>query len=245
MKFTTGMAGALGRLLVAAALAIAPFVAQAQDQNTGYIHVVFADVKPSAQAEFEAVIKEIGAAQQAAGHPFMHVYQRIRGDNGYSIFALDADMNGLPQLDLDQGLVARVTSALNGIRRVTLEMSGDISIGEGLTDPSGPYMRVMVRTVAPGNGQAFFELQRDELVPALREGGMTDRRAGRVFAGGNPNTFVAFTYSDEFNGGGVNLAEVMGQRRFDSFVQRASALQVNVEDYRYMFRPDLSFNASQ
>ena len=236
---------ALTRLLAIGALTFSPFSVWAQENGPGYIHVVFADVRPAAQAEFEAVIKEIGSVQQEAGHPFMHVYQRIRGDSGYTIFGMDPDMNGLPQLDLTTQLTARVTGALNGIRRVTLAMSPEISIASDAMDPSGQHMRVVARTVAPGNAQDFFELQRDELVPALREAGMTDRRAGRVMTGGNPNTFVAFAYADEFNGGAVDLAEVMGQRQFDSFVDRASAMQVNVEDYRYIFRPDLSFTAAQ
>jgi len=245
MKTVRRLSKTLAGLLAAGALALVPFSLRAQDDGPGYIHVVFADVKPSANAEFEAVIKEIVAAQQAAGHPFMHVYQRIRGDSGYTIFGLDSDMNDLPQLDLNPQLGSRVTGALNGIRRVTLAMSPEISIASDSMEPSGQHMRVVTRTVSPGSAQDFFELQRDEFVPALREGGMTDRRGGRVMAGGNPNTFVAFTYADEFNGGGVNLPEVMGQRQFDSAVDRANSMVVNVEDYRYLFRPDLSFTAAQ
>ena len=85
----------------------------------------------------------------------------------------------------------------------------------------------------------------DEVIPALREGGVTDRRGGRVYAGGNRNTFVTFSYTEEFDGAGVDLAEVMGQRQFDSLVERASAMQVSVEDFRYMYRPDLGYTAAE
>ena len=111
-------------------------------------------------------------------------------------------------------------------------------------EPSGNHMRVVVRTVSPGKAADFIELLSDEIMPAQREGGMTDLRGGHVYAGGNPNSFVFFTFADEFDGGGVDLAAVMGQRQWDAVVERASAMQVNVEDYRYMYRPDLSFTAA-
>jgi len=233
------------RLAIGALLAVLPLSLWAQEGGPNYIHVVFADVKPSSQASFEAAIKEIGEAQRAAGHPFMHVYQRIRGDNGYTIFGMDPDMNDLAQPNLENPLIMRITGAVDGIRRVTLAMMPEMTIAPPSVEPSGRYMRVVARTVSPGNANAYQALVRDEVIPALRKAGVTDQRGGRVYAGGNRNTFVAFSYSDEFDGGNVDLAQAMGQRQFDSLVERASAMQVSVEDYRYMFRPDLSFTVTQ
>ena len=123
-------------LALSAVLACLPLVSSAQEGEPGYIHVVFADVKPSAGADFEAAIREIGALQQEMGYPFMHVYQRVRGDNGFTIFGMDADLNDMPAMQLETPLAMRITGALDGIRRVTLEMMPELSIGSASVEPS-------------------------------------------------------------------------------------------------------------
>jgi hypothetical protein len=49
----------------------------------------------------------------------MHVYQRVLGDNGFTIFGMDPDLNDLPAMELETPLAMRITGALDGIRRVT------------------------------------------------------------------------------------------------------------------------------
>jgi hypothetical protein len=236
----------ISRLLCAAvvtATVAAAIPSYAQEGGPGYISLRFVDVKPDAVSEFEAAIKDIGAALREAGVPFFHVYQRIRGGQGYTIVSVDGAYNGMPPVDLDSSLISRVTAASTGNTLVTAEIDPAIGIQGGSFEPEGDYMYVRVRTTSPANRQDYFEWQRDELVPALREAGLTDRRAGRIVAGGNINTFVEFTYSDEFRGGGVNLGESMGQRQAQQMLARGNALTASAEDYRYRFRRDLGYTA--
>lgn len=228
--------------LVSIVLAM-PFSAHGQDDGTGYISVRFADVKPGETAQFEAAIKDIGSALREGGAPFFHVYQRIRGEAGYTIVSLDGAYNDLPPVELDPALIQRVTATLNGTTLLTLAIDPTIGI-QGSFEPEGNFMYVRVRTTSPANRDAYYEWQRDDLVPALRQAGLSDRRAGRVVAGGNVNTFVEFTYSDEFFGD-LNIADTVGERRFEQIIAEGNALTVGAEDYRYRFRRDLSFTAPQ
>ena len=220
-----------------------PFLAHGQEQGPGYISVRFAAVKPGEVAQFEAAIKDIGEALRAGGSPFFHVYQRIRGEQGYTIISLDgAYNNNLPQIELAPALIQRVTATLNSTSLLTLAIYPEIGIASGSLEPAGNFMYVRVRTTSPANREAYFEWQRDELVPALQQAGLNDRRAGRLVAGGNVNTFVEFTYSNEFQGN-LDIAGTVGQRRFEQIIARGDALTASAEDFRYRFRRDLSFTA--
>jgi hypothetical protein len=231
-----------GHSLIAVLLLAAPFSIWAQNDGPGLINVRFADVKPDQVAQFEAAAADVGAAMRAGGAPFFHVYQRVRGDMGYAIFTLDSELNDLPAIQLSPGLIDRATSAVNNFTVLSLAVDPALGIDSGTLEPAGRYMHVRVRTTSPGNAQAFLQAQADEVVPALRAGGVKDRRFGRVLFGGNVNTFVNFMYSDSFPGTGTNMvAQTMGQRNFDRMVSRLNALVSNAEDYVFVFRPDLSF----
>ena len=107
------------------------------------------------------------------------------------------------------------------------------------------FMRVRVRTTSPSNRQAYFEWHRDELTPALREGGITDLRSGRIIMGGNSNTFVRYTFANEFPAQGPDVAAAVGEREFERIISREPDLLVSSEDYVYRYRPELSFTAEE
>lgn len=232
------------RLLLLAVLLVAPAMLSAQDDDgPAFISVRFVDVKPDAGAQFEAAIKDIGQSLRSGGAPFFHVYQRMRGDMGYTIITQDRAYANQPAIEISPTLITRVTSTLNSTRLVTLAIYPELSITGDSVEPEGEFMHVRVRTTSPANRQGFFDWQKNELVPALRKAGATNRRAGRVVAGGNVNTFVDFSYSKRFPQGEVNLPQAMGQRNFDQMISRANNLTAAAEDYRYRFRSDLSFTA--
>jgi hypothetical protein len=218
-----------------------------QNEGPGYINVRFADVRPDQAAQFEAAAADISAALRAGGSPFFHVYQRLRGDVGYTIITLDGNLNDLPPIELDPRLIDRATSTMHSMSLITLAMDPALSIDSGTLDPGGQYMWVRVRTTSPANASAFLQAQAQDLMPALKAGGVTDRRFGRVMFGGNVNTFVNFMYSDEFPGTATSnpVAAAMGQRQFNQMISRLNGLVSNAEDYVYMYRPDLSFTAAQ
>jgi hypothetical protein len=229
---------------LALAILALPLAAYAQQEGVGYINVRFADVKPDSVPAFEAALKDIGASLRDGGVPFFHVYQRIRGDMGYTIVTLDPAYNEMPPAEIPPELIARITSTLVATSVVTLEIDPAIGIASDSFEPVGNFMHVRVRTTSPANRQGYFEWQRDDLLPVLREAGVTDRRAGRIVVGGNLNTFVEFTYSDKFPSD-LNVGEKIGERRFGPIIERGNALTTNAEDYEYVFRRDLGFTAEQ
>jgi hypothetical protein len=234
------------QLLILGAVLLAPGLLWAQQDGPGFISVRFVEVNSGANADFVAAMRDLAEEQEASGQPALHVYQRIRGDNGFTIITVDDAFNDLPQGNLSPGLFGRVTRTIASTSVLTMAIYPELSIssGGGLA-PGGEFMRARVRTVSPGNGQAYFDWHADEFTPALREAGVTDLRAGRVILGGNNNTFVRFGYSDEFPGGGANVAETIGEREFQRLIARENALIVNSEDFMYRFRADMSFTAGQ
>jgi hypothetical protein len=222
-----------------------------QLENPGLISVRLVDVRSGAEAEFEAAIAEVAAASQAAGRPYFHVFQTIRGSNlpSYSIITADGAFNDLPPLDIDASVFDRIGHSLNGNQLMTVNIAQALSIipPSGVA-PSGDFMYVRVRRTTPSNQQAYFDWHENQLTAALRDAGAADVRAGRVIMGGNTNTFVRFYYGDTFRSaptGGVNLAESMGERDFGRMLDAEADLTVASEDYVYRFRADLSFTAGQ
>jgi hypothetical protein len=233
--------------LLAGALLLAPLALLAQDEGPGRISVRIVDVKPDSVAAFEAAIADVAEAQRAAGRPFFHVFQRVRGDQpGFSIIGPDGAYTELPPLELEDGLVDRLQHATNGSTLLSVAIFPELGIDAGSLAPTGEYLQVRLRTVAPSNRQAYFAWHRDELTPALRDAGIKDLRVGRITLGGNTNTFVRYAFADAIvGGGGPNSPEVIGQQRWDRVLTREAALLVASEDLVYRFREDLSFTTEQ
>ncbi len=253
MKFIQCSFAQLARvLLVAVSLLAAPVMLSAQQlENPGLISVRLVDVRPGAAAEFEAAIAEVSAASQAAGRPYYHVFQTLRGSSlpSFSIITPEGAFNDLPPLDVDGSVFDRIGHSLNGSTLLTINIAEELSvIPESGVAPSGDFMYVRVRRTSPSDQQAYFDWHENQLTAALREAGVADIRAGRVIMGGDTNTFVRFYYGDSIQsapGGGVNLFESMGQRDFERMIEAEADLLVGSEDYVYRFREDLSFTAGQ
>jgi hypothetical protein len=213
----------------------------AQEDGPGYIQLRFVEVKADSVAEFEAAVSDIKDVYQAAGHPYYHIYQSVRGEIGFVEITMDPYLNEVPQIQLPPSLLNRVTQTLSSMRLVTLAVYPELSTqGSGSVEPSGEFMTVRVRTTSPQNQQAYYDWHAQEFTPALREAGWTDVRMGRVVAGGNINTFVKFTYSDEIP---PDNAEIVARMDIENLIAREQELSVTEEDYVDRFRADLSFTA--
>lgn len=229
-------------------LLVTPLTGWAQDNGPGRIQVRLVSVKSDGVAGWVSAIKEVAAAQEAAGRPFFHVYQNVRGDQpSFSIITLDGAYVDLPPASLDAGVIDRLQQNGNGNTLLSLAVFPELSIEGDSLEPPGEFMRVRVRGVSPRNADAYFAWHRDELTPALREAGLSDMRAGRVTLGGNTNTFVRYTYSDSVAGGGgaLDIPGTVGQREFERIIEREANLLSVSEDYVYRFRADLSFTSEQ
>jgi hypothetical protein len=167
----------------------------------------------------------------------------VRGETGFVEITMDPYFNEVPQVQLPPGLLNRVTQTLSNMRLITLAVYPELSTpGSGSVEPSGDFMTVRVRTTSPRNQQAYYDWHAQEFTPALRAAGWTDVRMGRVVAGGNINTFVKFTYSDEIP---PDNGEILARMDIGNLVAREQELSVTEEDYVDRFRPDLSFTAEQ
>ena len=239
-RLTTLLVTSLGLLF------LAPITLWAQDEDPVRISVRLIDVKADSVAQFEAAIADRAEVVQAAGHPFFHVFQRLRGLDlpGYTLITLDGAYNELPSIAADPAWGNRISHSTNDSTLLTVEIYPALSIDAG-TAPSGEFLRVRVRTTSPSNRQAYFAWIEDELAPALREGGITDLRSGRIIMGGNPNTFVRFSFANEFPAQGPDIAAAVGEREFARIIDREPGLLVSSEDYVYRFRDDLSFTADE
>ncbi len=247
MTTLQSVARSVTRALTIATLFSAPGVLLAQEGGPARISVRLVNVKADAVAQFEAAIADRAAVEQAAGRPALHVYERIRGPDlpGYTITSIDSDYNDLPPVQDDPAWIDRILHSINDSTLLTIEIYPELGIPVGSLAPSGEFMRVRVRTTSPSNRQAYFEWHRDELTPALREGGITDLRSGRIIMGGNSNTFVRYTFANEFPAQGPDVAAAVGEREFERIISREPDLLVSSEDYVYRYRPELSFTAEE
>ena len=216
--------------------------------QANFITVRILHYVPSEQANMEAALADLAKARGAAGEPFFHVYQSARGPGGYMIVQVDRQFgnSNLPPVQNPPAVVSRLQkSEAEAPRVITLRMYPEISTGGGSATaaPPGEFMRVRVTTTSPGNNDAAFALQRDQLVPAYKKAG-GNRRTGRVAAGGNVNEFVEFSYMKQLGRADWNLAESMGQKDFDQMVGRLRALNTSEQIFWYRFRPDLSFSSA-
>jgi hypothetical protein len=104
-------------------------------------------------------------------------------------------------------------------------------------------VRVRIRRSAPDRSQDYYEWQLNQLLPALREAGVTGFFVNRVVLGGSNQTWVSFASIDNFASTQTNvLAESMGERQAAQMIQRGADMLVHTEDLIVRYRADLSFN---
>lgn len=245
MKILHLILGKMSRVFVIGAVVLTPCALWAQDDGLGRITYRIVDVSPADAGDLASALGEVSEAARAAGWAFYHVYSRVRGDQpGFVIIAPDELYTDLPPLNLNAGLTGRLQNNQNGNTVLSLATYPNLGISSDSAEPGGNFLRIRVRTVSPGNAQAYMDWQENQMMPAQREAGVTDLRFARVTLGGNPNTFVRFTYPNETVGGEPNLAEAVGQRGFQQILERESSLLANAEDYLYAYRRDLSFTGN-
>ena len=237
-----------GRVLIIGALILSPLAQWAQDDGPGRIgrlNYRIVDVRPGQVSAYLSAIGEVSELARAAGWPLFHVFERVRGTMpAFVVLTTDNAYNDLPELELRAGLLNRLQNSQNSITVLSLAVYADLSTTTyGTVEPSGDFMRVRVRTVAPGNVDAYLDWQKNEMTPALREAGTRDSRITRVTLGGNSNSFIRFSYPNTLVGGELDVGEAIGEREFERILEREASLLVSAEDYVYRYLPDLSFTA--
>ena len=240
---------AAGTLLLAAMSLLLPLAASAQDAERSYSTVRTVHVKPSMVSEYVELQTQLNDAAKAAGQSGRGVWQEVRGDLAtfHVVSRLESfaqyDEDGSPPMDEDAWAkwleaIGNVTASSS---RTILLRYPDLSIpGDEDTVPSMLVVRSTL--VAPGQGGAFRNWQRDHLVPALKAGGATGRGFSKVVFGGNTDRYVSTSLIDNWaalDGPGV-LGEMSAEDRTAMFAALGEGT-VWESDVRILrFRADLS-----
>lgn len=235
-------------LLVGLVLCISAPLALAQDSPT-YMQVFLTTVKSDRLAEFENLLKERAAGLAESGEGFRSVYQTLAGDQ-YTYMMSDflpsmALLDGPPRPERapPQGWGARNDAATTAQTVLFMRRYLDLRIpaAEG---SERDLIRVRIRRTAPGRTQEYYEWQANQLLPALREAGVTGFLINRVVLGGSSETWFSFQSIDSMASTEVNvLAESMGERQAAQMLARGAAMLVHTEDLIMRYRPDLSYFA--
>ncbi len=237
-----------GVLLLTATSILIPLTASAQDADTSYNQVRTVVVKASKVGEFIELQEQFKAALEAAGRPGRLVWQEIRG--AQNVFHLVVQADNLASLDTQferpmeddaWGLWASALSeTISSSTRVITRRYPALSIPrEGDGPPSMLVLRSTI--VAPGQGGAYRNWQRDHLVPALKAGGATGRGFSKVVYGGNTDRYISTSLIDNWAAldGPGPLASMSDEDRNAMFA--ASGAAVWETDIRVLrFRGDLS-----
>jgi len=191
---------AAGTLLLAAISLLAPITASAQDAERSYSQVRTVHVIPSKVGEFVELQKQFKAALEAAGRPGRGVWQEVRG--GQNVFHLVVPAENLAALDTQPGRVmeeeawsawtAALAGTLDSSTRVITLRYPQASI-PGDEDAELNLLLLRRLTVAPGQGGAYRDWVRDQLIPALNDVGSTGHYFSRIIFGGNSDTYIQST----------------------------------------------------
>ena len=221
-------------------------VAMAQDEDPTYTWAFLTTVKSDRVAEFEELLRQRTEGLEAAGPGFRSVYQSIAGEQ-YTYLMVDY----LPSLsDLDTprperapppGWGTRNDAATTAQRVLVMERYSDLRIPAAEGSERG-LVRVRIRRNAPGRTQDYYEWQANELLPALREAGVTGVLINRVILGGSNQTWWSFSNMDSWASIEENvLTDSMGERQAAQMLARGAAMLVHTEDLIMNYRADLSY----
>lgn len=239
-KKTGALAGALTAGLL---LSASPTVSFAQDAEPAWLNFRIHTVKRDQTAAWESAMRERRDAEEAAGVPFLRIFQRVRGPQGvYLILHLDGQVGqlDLPDVDISSSWGQRLNATIDASTILTVQMFGELTanLDRWLTEDTD-MVQVRVRTAAPGRSQDYYDWQAEQLFPALTEAGVSIR-GGRVFLGGSSRTFVRLSVVESW----ASLTEenpVITSRNFERIIAVEDEMLAATEDFMYRYRADLSF----
>ena len=215
----------------------------AQEQGGASILVRTHIVDRDQIAQYEGLMVERMEELRGSGLGFRHVFEQVRGNQ--ETYLIITPYDG-PTIAASSNWVNAINDVVTSSELVTQQAYPEaftVELGEDVSVP-GQFMYARVRTVAADANEDYYEWQRDELIPALREAGAGDVRTLRVVLGGNINTWIRYSYIDEIPviGGADPLAESIGDRQFREVMDAGNAMTVSASDFIYRYRPDLSYD---
>jgi muconolactone delta-isomerase len=238
-------------------VALAPSAAAPAPQPVIWNQVRIIKVKGDRVADFEARLKELGAAIARRGESF-NVWQVVFGEqNTYHIVSQLESFASLPQLEANPPMEqAQWTSWLEGIRgTIDSQVMGVAEVHTDLSKlPQGPQatanaelMILATQSLLPGKRQEFVALLRDQLIPAFRQSSVLAVVTNEMAFGSGSGDWVfavpiqSWAELDK----PMPLITSMGRQAAEALMSRADAMTDRSETIVLQTRPDLSVAAAQ
>ena len=237
------------RLAVAAGATPAP-------QPAIWNHVRMIRVKGDRVADFEARIKELGAAVSKQGEGFT-VWQVAFGEqNTYHIVSQLESFASLPQQQANppmeqaawaswlERISGTIDSQLVGVAQVHPDLS--MMPAEQQAGASAELLILVTQTLMPGKRQEFVALLRDQLMPAFRKSSIMGVVSNEMAFGSGSGDWVfavpvrSWSELDK----PMPLIESMGQQAAEQLLSRADSMVERSETIVLRTRPDLSVAAT-
>jgi hypothetical protein len=235
-------------MAVAAALASSAF---AQDGNIR--SVTLFTVKPDRIGDFEAEVKAYNAVLAKGGSThYASVWLSQTGPREYArviYYNNWAELDAGPDPKMkDQAadlarINVRIIDCTESWRRIVDEINPDLSLPA--TNDMPKMIRVLVTDVRPEKIGDYLDLMKNEILPAVKKGGVTSYSfASRRF--GAPSTeFISVAGLNSWADfdGGFGPEKGLGKEGYKALVAKVRMLIVQSQYDVYRFEPDLSYLA--
>jgi|HubBroStandDraft_1064217.scaffolds.fasta_scaffold399280_1 hypothetical protein len=233
-------------MAVAAALASGAF---AQDGNIR--SVTLYTVKPDRIGDFEAEVKAYNAVLAKGGSThYASVWLSQTGPREYArviYYSHWAELDAGPDPKMkDQAadlarINVRIIDCTESWRRIVDEINPDLSLPATSDIPK--MIRVLVTDVRPEKIGDYLDLMRNEILPAVKKGGVTSYTfASRRF--GAPSTeFISVGGLNSWADldGGYGAEKGLGKEGYKALLAKVRTLIVQSQYDVYRFDPDLSY----
>lgn len=237
------------------AIAISTATLAAAEPQPEKMALTFTEIKPEKTNEYGVVRKEWSAAMKKSGLAWarfwepgavgsLHTYVQVFPIAGFAAFDGPSPIRrALNDTDYER-LVARLRDCSISVRREVIEpVSG---LGFRTEGSSGlPLAMIVEITLYPGRRQAFLDLTRNEIMPALKKAQVRSFQAYQVLAGtGSEKVYGVIGLANYASLEGGNFLEqglgVEGARKLN---EKYAGLVLSISRIVLRLNPELSFGA--
>lgn len=265
IAFLAASAAALGQQPPAAPqeqeniqVAIAPSAPPASQQPMAWNQVRIVRVKPDRVADFEARLKEVGAAMSRQGRGF-NVWQVALGEqNTYHIVSQLESFASLPELEANPPMeqaqwtswLEQIASTIDSQVMGVAQVHTDLSMMPQQGSPAAANAELMIlatQSLLPGKRQEFVTLLRDQLIPAFRESSVLGVVTNEMAFGSGSGDWVfavpvqSWAELDK----PMPLITSMGPQAAEALLNRIESMTDRSETIVLETRPDLSVAVAQ
>lgn len=237
-------------------VALAPSAAPAPQPVT-WNQVRIIRVKGDRVADFEARMKEIGAAMSRQGRSFT-VWQVAFGQqNTYHIVSQLQSFASLPQQEANPPMeqaqwtswLERISSTIDSQDMGVAQVHTDLSMlpQEAQAEVNAELLILVTQRLLPGKRDEYVALLRDELIPAFRKSSIIGIVTNEMAFGSGSGDWVFAVPVQSWSelDKPMPLITSMGQQAAEALLKRADAMVESSETIVLRTRPDLSAMAAQ